>query len=125
DLTIRVRKKSQLFKFKVWYGRTRARVFDITIRKVSDYVKYYRLYLEFPGLIFSGYSMGRVLNYSAPIRKAATDTRFDQLLRMQHESVAFLTMEGEFEKTIHAWYEDEANEEDDEDEDEDNKVKMC
>uniref|UniRef100_A0A1I8FUG2 Uncharacterized protein n=1 Tax=Macrostomum lignano TaxID=282301 RepID=A0A1I8FUG2_9PLAT len=70
--------------------------------------------------------MGRVLNYSAPIhKKAATDTRFDQLLRMQHESVAFLTMEGEFEKTIQAWYEDEANEEDDEDEDEDNKVKTC
>uniref|UniRef100_A0A1I8GRG2 Sigma70_r3 domain-containing protein n=1 Tax=Macrostomum lignano TaxID=282301 RepID=A0A1I8GRG2_9PLAT len=106
--------------------RELARVFDVTIRKVSDYVKYYRLCLEFPGLIFSGYSMGRVLNYSAPIRKkAATDTRFDQLLRMQHESVAFLTMEGEFEKTIQAWYEDEANEEDDEDEDEDKKVKTC
>uniref|UniRef100_A0A1I8FRC4 POU-specific domain-containing protein n=1 Tax=Macrostomum lignano TaxID=282301 RepID=A0A1I8FRC4_9PLAT len=63
--------------------------------------------------------------FDVTIRKAATDTRFDQLLRMQHESVAFLTMEGEFEKTIQAWYEDEANEEDDKDEDEDKKVKTC
>ncbi|PAA50526.1 hypothetical protein BOX15_Mlig000052g5 [Macrostomum lignano] len=89
--------------------------FNITSRKVEDYKKYYQLCLEYPGLIFSTYSMGIVINYSAAIcKKANNDARFKELLKMQHETVALVLKDGSpEEKQVHQWYEDTFNEDPD------------
>lgn len=85
--------------------------FTLTRRKANEYLDYYRMCLEYPGLLACSYTMGTVTRlYSSIQKKAETDERFHELLKMQIEVIDLLT-EGNKrdEKIIRLWFEEGEN----------------
>lgn len=86
-----------------------AREFQITVRKVKEYINYYLFCLEYPGVIFSTYSMTTILSHQKAIeRKAKVEPRFLEVLKMQIEGVELSTLAADQpkEKILLRWYED-------------------
>lgn len=84
--------------------------FRMTNRKVNDYNSYYLFCLEYPGLIFSTYSMGTIINIrKAIVSKAKAEPRFREVLKLQMESIELIrsSVAGQpEEKMLRRWFED-------------------
>lgn len=88
--------------------RELANTFDLTERKVKEFSAFYKFCGEFPGLLFTTYTMGTIIKHQKAIRtRANQDERFLNLLKTQQESVEIRNGSDRDEKMLNRWFEDD------------------